>query len=249
MYALHDTRSPSRIFCVSVVLVVTQIYLHLAVWTFSIESCYPCQVLLLENLLFWPHLTYTPPLPHLSPTNLPVTCLHRGTQPSPIWRFAPDDILFFWTYPFGQTLFRFPFLNHPPTRNLACNLRVTCDHLGTNLGFASNKSCSELGYGTLEGEEELPTGCARFPPSELQTTPAPDPRSRRPASVDARPPVISPPPRYNNESLLKRTAPPPARCPPFGRRRPALPPFRLSGWLAGGRMVEREPPPLAALAP
>lgn len=175
MYALHDTRSPSRIFCVSVVLVVTQIYLHLAVRTFSIESCYPCQVLLLENLLFWPHLTYTPPLPHLSPTNLPVTCLHRGTQPSPIWRFAPAEILFLALSLLGKRFFAFRFQNHPPTRILASNLRVTCVHLGTNLGLGSKGGYGigfwNIGNGTLRWREELPTGSPTFPPAELQTTP------------------------------------------------------------------------------
>lgn len=172
MYALHDTRSPSRSFCVSVALAVTQIHLHLAVQILSIESCYPCQALSLENLLSWPSLTRNSLLLHPSPTNLPVTCCHPVTYHPPTWRFAPDDILFFGLSLLGKRFFAFRFQNHPPYPQ-------PCVHLGINLELGSKKSCSELGYGTLEGGEELPTGCARSPPSELQTTPGPGPWSRR----------------------------------------------------------------------
>lgn len=144
-----------------------------------IGFCYPCQELFLENILSWPiphiNLTSAPPFTHQLAGNL----LPPVTPHPPTWRFAPDDILFFGLSLLGKRFFAFRFQNHPPTRNLASNLRVTCNHLGANLGLGSNKSCSELGYGTLEGGEELPTGCARFPPSELQTTPAPGPWSRR----------------------------------------------------------------------
>lgn len=143
----------------------------------------------------------------------------------------------FWTFPFGQTLFRLPFLNHPPTRNLASNLRVTCVHLCTNLGLGSKKSCSELDYGTLEGEEELPTGCARFPPSELQTTPRP--RTMEPPRLLrlARLPVNPAPCRYINSQLKQRSAGKRARCLANRHFRPSacsdgLP---VAGWRSGSR--------------
>lgn len=144
-----------------------------------IGFCYPCQVLLLENLLFLPPLTSSSHLLHLSPTNVPVTCRHRGTQPSSIWRFAPAEILFLALSLLGKRFFAFRFQNHPPTRNLASNLRVTCVHLGTNLGLGSNKPET----GTLKRGEELWVGAPRFRPSELQTTPPPGPGAAAAAAV------------------------------------------------------------------
>ena len=206
-----------------------------------IGFCYPCQVLPLENLLFWTPLTSSSHLLHLSPTNLPVTCCHRGTQTSSIWRFAPAEILFFGLSLLGKRFFAFRFQNHPPTRNLASNLRVTWDLF--KIGFG-------IGYGNTESEhwgegKSCGRGAPRFRPSELQTTPPPGPGDAAAAAADARLPRTAGPPRYNNGPLLQRGGPPPARCPSFERRRPALLPFRLSGRLAAAGMTRREPPPLS----
>lgn len=97
--------------------------------------------------------------------------------------------------------------------------------------------------GTWGRGEELPTGYARFPPSELQTTPSPPPRSRRPAAVLASSSVILPLLRFNNiryhnrrprflqDSLHFCPLPPFRR--PSPTLRPSPPAACASGWRDG----------------
>lgn len=151
-----------------------------------VRLCYPCQEPFSQNSIVLLQFTSGSLCLHLLTANLLVTCHSPITYASPSWNFAPVDILFFGLHLLSKRFFDFRFQNHPHPRNLACNLRATCNLLGTKLELGS-KSRLEYGLGTWVGGEELMAKGPRFPPSELQTTPAALGESRRRASL----PVIS----------------------------------------------------------